>query len=45
MAKTTLRKNKTGDIMLPDYKILYKYAIMKIVRYRHKDRHVDHGTE
>ena len=44
-SQNNLEKEQNWYITLPDYKILYKSAVIKIVRCRPRDRHIDHGTE
>ena len=41
IAKAIIKKNETGRIHLPNFRVYNKATVIKIVLYLHKDRNID----
>ena len=41
IVKTTLKKNKVGELTLTNFTIYYKAIIINTVSYRYKDSHIN----
>lgn len=39
--KTSLKKDKVKEIILPNFKTYHKFRVIKIMWYQHEDRRID----